>query len=92
MRWVAQLRIRFAMLFHRGRAAERLDDELSFHLERQIAENIAAGMRPAAARDAALRSFGNPALSGVGRNRRTGAESVILARLFCAQRLHGIDA
>ncbi len=50
------------MLFHRRRAARRLEDELSFHLEHQIAENIAAGMSAEEARFAALRSFGNPAL------------------------------
>ena len=50
------------MLFSRGHAATRLDDELSFHLERQIAENLAAGMTAEEARYAALRTFGNPAL------------------------------
>jgi predicted permease len=50
------------MLLTRGRAALRLDDELRFHLDRQIAENIAAGMSAAEARTAALRTFGNPAL------------------------------
>ncbi|MGO9316517.1 MAG: ADOP family duplicated permease [Terracidiphilus sp.] len=50
------------MLFARGKAAARLDDELQFHLERQIAENIAAGMSAEEARFAALRAFGNPAL------------------------------
>ena len=50
------------MLFQRSKAAARLDDELSFHLEQQIAENLAAGMSAEEARFAALRSFGNPAL------------------------------
>jgi putative ABC transport system permease protein len=50
------------MLFRRGQAGARLDDELRFHLERQIAENVAAGMSAEDARSAALRSFGNPAL------------------------------
>ncbi len=62
MRWFDQLRMRILMLFGRKRAATRLDDELSFHLEHQIAENIAAGMSPEEARHAALRTFGNPAL------------------------------
>jgi predicted permease len=53
--------MRIEMLFHRGRAAERLDEELRFHLEQQIAENVAAGMSPEEARHAALREFGNPA-------------------------------
>jgi putative ABC transport system permease protein len=62
MRWPEQLRIRLAMLFGRKDAAARLDEELSFHLDRQIEENIAAGMAPEEARYAALRTFGNPAL------------------------------
>ncbi|MGP8083613.1 MAG: ADOP family duplicated permease [Terracidiphilus sp.] len=62
MRWLAQLRMGVQMLFARGKAAARLDDELQFHLERQIAENIAAGMSAEEARFAALRAFGNPAL------------------------------
>ena len=44
MRWLTQLGMRLQMLFGRGRAGERLDDELRFHIERQIAENVAAGM------------------------------------------------
>jgi len=62
MRWLAQLRMRVQMLFLRGKAGARLDDELQFHLERQIAENVAAGMNAEEARYAALRAFGNPAL------------------------------
>ncbi len=62
MRWVAQLRMRIQMIFGQGRAGARLDDELRFHLDRQIAENLAAGMNAEEARFAAVRSFGNPAL------------------------------
>jgi putative ABC transport system permease protein len=54
--------MRVAMLFRRRAAAARLDEELRFHLERQIAENVASGMRAEEARFAALRNFGNPAL------------------------------
>ena len=61
MRWFNQLRMRFQMLFGRSRATARLDDELQFHLEQQIAENLAAGMSSDDARCAALRLFGNPA-------------------------------
>ena len=49
-------------LIGRRRESQRLDDELQSHLERQIAENISAGMNPDEARYAALRTFGNPAL------------------------------
>ena len=61
MRWIEKLQIRLQMLFLRGRAAGQLDDELRFHLDQQIAENLAAGMSPDEARHAALRAFGNPA-------------------------------
>lgn len=60
MRWLRQLTMRFQMLFHRSKEGARLNDELLFHLDQQIAENIADGMNPEDARHAALRSFGNP--------------------------------
>jgi predicted permease len=47
-------------LLRRGRSARQLDDEMQFHLEQQIAENIAAGMSHDEARYAAMRTFGNP--------------------------------
>jgi predicted permease len=62
MRLVEQIRMAFLSLFRRGQASTRLDDELRFHIDRQIEENISAGMSPEAARTAALRQFGNPAL------------------------------
>jgi len=62
MRWIDQSLMRIKMLLRRGRAGAQLDDELRFHLERQVAENVAAGMSEEEARYAALRSFGNPAL------------------------------
>jgi len=62
MRWFHLWAMKFQMLIGRGNAGARLDDELRFHLERQIAENVAAGMTAEEARFAALRSFGNPAL------------------------------
>lgn len=62
MRWFSKLAIRGQMLFQRGEAVTRLNDELEFHLEHQIAENCALGMSATEARQAALRSFGNPAV------------------------------
>ncbi|WP_348263448.1 ABC transporter permease [Telmatobacter sp. DSM 110680] len=62
MRWLHQLQMRFLMLFGRAGAGSHLEDELSFHLERQIQENVAAGMTREEARYSALRTFGNPAL------------------------------
>jgi predicted permease len=49
--------------FRRHRSAQRLNDEIQFHLDQQIAENIAAGMSPQEARYAATRAFGNPTLT-----------------------------
>jgi len=62
MRWFHQWAMRIRMLFRRGGQVARLDDELRFHLDRLIAENLAAGMSAEEARTAALRAFGNPAL------------------------------
>jgi predicted permease len=45
-------------LFRRRREEQQLDEELQFHLERQIEQNRAAGMPPEEARYAALRLFG----------------------------------
>jgi len=62
MRWMDQLRMKMRMLLGRGVEGARLDEELEFHLEQQIAENVAAGMSAEEARYAALRAFGNPGL------------------------------
>ncbi len=62
MRWLDNFAMKLRMLFNRGQAAAHLDDELRFHIERQTAENIAAGMNTEEARCAALRTFGNPTL------------------------------
>jgi hypothetical protein len=62
MRWLQKIRMRLRTFFHRQREMQRLDAELAFHLEQQIAENIAAGMNPQEARYAAMRAFGNPTL------------------------------
>ena len=62
MRWLSLFAMKLRMLFGRRSEAARLDDEFRDHLDRQIAENIAAGMSAEESRYAALRSFGNPAL------------------------------
>jgi predicted permease len=51
--------LRLRSLFRREQVTRELDREIQFHLDQQIAENVAAGMSPADARSAALRSFGN---------------------------------
>lgn len=62
MRWVQKLRMRALMLFRRPSENARLQKELEFHLEQQIAENLARGMPAEEARAAAIRRFGNPTL------------------------------
>lgn len=57
-----RLRLRIRSLTHGRAADESLRHEIELHLQEQIDENIAAGMSPADARTAALRSFGSVAL------------------------------
>jgi predicted permease len=61
MRWLYKLLMQMRMLFRRNEAGIQLGEELQFHLDQQIAENIASGMDREEARHAALRGFGNPA-------------------------------
>jgi len=58
MRSADKVRLRLRSLFLRPRVEAELAAELSFHLEQQTAENIAAGMEAKEARRAALRLFG----------------------------------
>lgn len=52
------LRRRIRAIFFRSRLEDELNSELRFHLEREVEQNIAKGMRPDEARSAAMRSFG----------------------------------
>jgi hypothetical protein len=58
MRSLAKMFLRIRSLFQRRAVDSELDAELRYHLEGQIAANIAAGMSPAEARRDALREFG----------------------------------
>ncbi|MGB6789008.1 MAG: ABC transporter permease, partial [Candidatus Acidiferrales bacterium] len=58
MRWTTKLSLRFRSLFHRNAADRELDEEMRFHVERQVTENISAGMSAREARRAALLEFG----------------------------------
>src|SRR5215469_17416937 len=60
MMWARRFWLRLQTLFRHDHTAQRLEDEIQFHLGQQIAENIAAGMRAQEARYAAMRTFGNP--------------------------------
>jgi putative ABC transport system permease protein len=53
-----RFRLRLRSLFRRSRVERELEDELSFHLEQQTAESLAAGMSPEEARRAAMRALG----------------------------------
>ena len=61
MRWLHRFLLRSKLLLRHDRAGEQLQEELQFHLDQQIAENLAAGNSAEEARRAALRTFGNPA-------------------------------
>jgi putative ABC transport system permease protein len=58
MAMLNKLRLRLRALFFEPKMEEELDEEVRFHLEREIEENIARGMTPEEARYAAIRSFG----------------------------------
>jgi predicted permease len=60
MRWFHRFQMFWLMLFERNREAARLKQELEFHLEQQIAENISLGMNAGEARRQAMLRFGNP--------------------------------
>jgi len=55
------LRLRLRSLFRLGRVERELDKELAFHLAQQVEENIARGLPPREARDAAQRALGGVA-------------------------------
>jgi putative ABC transport system permease protein len=52
------LKVRLLAIFHRRKMEEELDEELRYHLEREIERHIAGGMEPQEARMEALRGFG----------------------------------
>ena len=49
----------FRLPLTRARIARELDDEVAFHIERRVADLVALGVDPAAARAAAARRFGD---------------------------------
>jgi putative ABC transport system permease protein len=53
-----RLKLGLRALFHQTEMERELDEELRFHLEKEIAQNLERGMNPEEARSAALRSFG----------------------------------
>jgi hypothetical protein len=59
MVWARRFWLKLQTVFRRDRSAQRLDDEMQFHLDQQIAENLAS-VSPGEARHSAMRAFGNP--------------------------------
>jgi predicted permease len=53
-----KLRVRVRSIFFKPRVEDELRNEMQFHLEREIQQNIARGMSRDEARNAALRNFG----------------------------------
>lgn len=58
MRWWRSVAHRVDSFFNKDTVERELDQEIRFHLEREIAEHVAAGMSPEEARRAALLEFG----------------------------------
>jgi predicted permease len=60
MSWTGEWKRRIGMLLHRGAFRRDLEDEMRLHMELRREQKMAAGMDSEAARQAALRRFGNP--------------------------------
>src|SRR5262245_32611595 len=57
-RWFYTVPLRLRTLLRRGRVEDELEEEVRYHLDRQIDENLRRGMSAEEARLAALRAFG----------------------------------
>lgn len=57
-RWLTQIGLRLRSLFRKARVERDLDEELRYHLEREIEERLATGLTLEEARLAARRSMG----------------------------------
>ena len=58
MRWFYKLPLRFRSLFLKSNVEQELAEELRFHLEKLIEQEVARGMTPEEAHYAALRELG----------------------------------
>jgi putative ABC transport system permease protein len=63
MTWLRVFTSRFLALFHRRRFDQRADEEVRFHLEMEIEENLRRGMSLEEAQRAARMKFGNVTLA-----------------------------
>jgi predicted permease len=57
-RWRCTWPLRLRALFRRGRVDQELDEELRYHIEQQLQDQIAKGLAPDEARRIVLRRFG----------------------------------
>ena len=62
-RWLIGFRVAFRSVFRRRRVEEELDQELRYHFDRQIDEEVRRGLPPEEARYAAARAMGPVAQS-----------------------------
>src|SRR4030095_1203132 len=62
-RWLIGLRVAFRTLFRRRRVEEEIDQELRYHFDRQIDEEVRRGLPPEEARYATARAMGPVAQS-----------------------------
>ncbi len=58
MNWWRKIASGFRALFRKEQLDQEMDEEMRFHVEMRVRENIEAGMSPVEARYAALRRFG----------------------------------
>src|SRR4051812_492101 len=58
MSWARVVAARLRGVFGHKRQERELEDEVRFHLQMQMEDNLQAGLEPAEARYAALRNFG----------------------------------
>src|SRR5262245_14243916 len=57
-RWLYTAPLRLRSIFRRRQVEQELDEEIRYHLDRQIEEHIAKGLTPTEARYAAQRALG----------------------------------
>ena len=57
--WLKTLPLRLRSLFRRPRVEQELDEELRYHIDRQIEAHLENGLTPEAARHAAMRAMGS---------------------------------
>jgi predicted permease len=62
-RWLHSGALRWRSLFKRQQVEQDLDDEIAYHIERQIDEHVARGLDRAEARRVVLRNFGGVELA-----------------------------